>query len=331
MITSTASGVANEAPPARRKIRRAAWIGLFMFGLGAAHAASLTRFTYTEYHMGVDTRLVVYAKDRATAERACTAAFGRIADLDTMMSDYRVDSELTRLSNRAGGPPVRVSPELFQVLRRAKEISRQSGGEFDVTIGPIVQLWRQARKTGVLPAKTDVEAARKLVGWRMMLLDPRNRTVTLQKPGMRLDLGAIGKGYAADAALAILRAGGIRSAMVDIGDIALGDPPPGAKGWRISVPNAGGAKPKMMLLSHCAVSSSGDTEQHVIIGGVEYSHVVDPRTGVALTNRVQATVIAHDGFTSDPLSTCMTLLAPAARARLLRLYPGAKAFVRVLQ
>jgi thiamine biosynthesis lipoprotein len=293
---------------------------------------ALTRFTYSEYHMGVDTRLVVFAKDQAAAEDACAATFNRIADLDSMMSDYRLDSELTRLSNQAGGPPVKVSPELFKVLLRAQRISRQSGGAFDVTVGPLVQLWRAARKTGVLPSATAVAAARKLVGWAKMRLNPDTRTVNLTAPGMRLDLGAIAKGYAADEAQRVLKAHGISRAMVDIGDIALSGPPPGKKGWTISVPDAGrDSKPVEMLLSNCALSSSGDTEQHVIIGGVEYSHVVDPHTGMALTNRVQATVIARDGFTSDPLSTCMTLLSPAARSRMLKAYPGVKAYVRVLR
>ena len=281
--------------------------------------------------MGVDTRLVVYAPDQATAERACAAAFERIAYLDSMMSDYRADSELMRLCDKAAEQPVKVSSELFEVLWRAQQISRQSGGAFDVTVGPIVRLWRAARKSGMLPTASEIASARALVGWERMRLDKNARTVRLTVPGMRLDLGAIGKGYAADAAQVVLKAHGITRAMVDIGDIALSGPPPGERGWKISVPDAGSdANPVEMRLANCAVSSSGDTEQHVIIGGVEYSHVVDPHTGMALTNRIQATVIAKDGFTSDPLSTSMTLLGATARARMLRAYPGVKVYVRRL-
>ncbi|HLK14363.1 MAG TPA: FAD:protein FMN transferase [Fimbriimonadaceae bacterium] len=309
----------------------AAWILTFeaVGSFARVQPDALSRFSYTEYHMGVDARLVVYARDRRIAETACAAAYERIAALDTMMSDYRKDSELNLLSDAAGGPPVRVSHELFKVLERAQRISRESGGCFDVTVGPVVQLWRKARKTGKLPDPPELAAARKLVGWRMVTLDPVAETVRLAKPGMRLDLGAIAKGYAADQALFSFKSHGIKQAMVDIGDIALGDPPPGKKGWSISIPDAG-RTPALMLLSNCATSSSGDTEQHVIIGGREYSHVVDPHTGMALTNRVQATVIARDGFTSDPLSTCMTMLGPAGRKRMLKLYPGSKAFVRRL-
>lgn len=289
--------------------------------------ATDSRFTYTEYLMGQDARLVVYAGDEAAAQKACKAAFERIAVLDAMMSDYRPDSELMRLSDKAGGPPVHVSPELFLVLKRAQEVSRLSNGYFDVTVGPVVGLWRKARKDGKLPDPAALERARRLVGWRMMTLNDKDQTVQLAKPGMRLDLGGIAKGYAGDEAQRVLKENGITRAMIDIGDIVLSDPPPNAKGWSIEVPDS---KKPAMLLSNCAISSSGDTEQYVVIGGVRYSHVVDPHTGQSLKNRVQATVIAKDGLTSDPLSTSMTLVDKKTRAKLLDAFPGAQCFVRRL-
>jgi FAD:protein FMN transferase len=295
-------------------------------------SAGLARFSYTEYHMGVDARLVVYARDAATAKKACAAAFERIAALDTIMSDYRKDSELMRLCDRAGGPPVRVSADLFAVLRRAQEVSKRSNGGFDVTVGPLVQLWRKARKTALLPAPAEIERARKLVGYRKMVLNPRTRTIKLVVPGMRLDLGGIAKGYADDEAQKVLKGFGITCALVEMGgDIVVSNPPPGTKGWTIRVPNAASDKgPADIKLSNCAISSSGDTEQFAVIGGVRYSHVVDPRTGLALKSRVQATVIARNGLTSDPLSTALTVLSPADRSRLLRAYRGARSYVRSL-
>src|SRR5579862_1183506 len=121
-------------------------IAISLFSSGRTpQSSSLTRFTYIEYQMGVDARIVVYAPDKAAAEKACTAAFARIAELDAMMSDYRPQSELMRLCEKAGGPPVHVSPELFTVLRQAGKVSTRSQGTFDVTVGPLVQLWRNAR------------------------------------------------------------------------------------------------------------------------------------------------------------------------------------------
>lgn len=282
--------------------------------------------------MGVDARLVVYAPDPGTAEKACAAAFARIAALDAIMSDYRRDSELTRLSGQSGGPPVRVSPDLFRVLRRAQEVARDSGGAFDVTVGPLVALWRKARKAGVLPDPQALKHARRCVGWRKLILDDRGRTVRLTVRGMKLDLGGIAKGYAADCAQRVLREHGIARALVELGgDIAVSAPPPGTDGWTIRVPNAADqAGPVDRRFSHTAISTSGDTEQYAVIDGRRYSHVVDPRTGQALTNRVQVTLTAPDGLTSDPLSTALTVLSAEERGRLLKAYPGSTAYVRVL-
>jgi thiamine biosynthesis lipoprotein len=277
--------------------------------------------------MGVDTRIVVYAKDKKTAEDACAAAFERISVLDTAMSDYMKSSELTRLSDGAGGPAVKVSEDLFRVLKMSQEVSSLSDGYFDVTVGPLVQLWRKARKTVVLPVAAEIERARGLVGWQMVKLDDMARTVQLVKPGMRLDLGAIGKGFADDEAQIVLKKYGIKSALVEMGgDIVVSDSPPGKPGWVIQVSD-GKTETKKMTLSNCAISTSGDAEQFVIIGGVRYSHVVDPHTGYALTKGVQATITAKTGLIADPVSTALTLLDEAGRKRLLRHYPGTKVYL----
>jgi thiamine biosynthesis lipoprotein len=283
--------------------------------------------------MGVDARLVVYARDRSSAERACKAAFDRIAALDTIMSDYRVDSELTRLGNKSGGPPVRVSADLFTVLRNGQQLSRRSDGAFDVTVGPLVALWRLARKTAVLPDPAEIERSLKLVGWKKMRLNEQRRTVRLMARGMKLDLGGIAKGYAADEAQRTLKRHGVTRALVEMGgDIVVSGPPPGTNGWTIRVPNAGGDHRQVdMHFANRAISTSGDTEQFVVIGGIRYSHVVDPRSGQALTNRVQATVIAPNGLTSDPLSKIFALLDRRSAQRVLRAYPGTKSYVRVLE
>ncbi|MBM3458135.1 MAG: FAD:protein FMN transferase, partial [Armatimonadetes bacterium] len=183
------------------------------------------RFTYTQYHMGVDARLVVYAPDRSAAERACAAAFARLAALDTIMSDYRRDSELNRLCAQAGGAPVRISPDLFRVFQRAQEVSERSRGAFDITAGPLIRLWRTARKLARLPDAAELDQARRRVGWKNLKLDARRRTAQLLIPGMQLDLGGIAKGDAADAAQQVLRKHGITRALVELGgDIVVSDP-----------------------------------------------------------------------------------------------------------
>lgn len=279
--------------------------------------------------MGVDVRLVVYAADKAAAEQACAAAFERFSELDTIMSDYRDTSELMRLCAHAGGPAVPVSRDLFVVLQRSQALARRSGGAFDVTCGPLVRLWRKARKAKVLPSQSEIAGARAKVGWKLLELDARRRTACLLRPGMQLDLGGIAKGYAGDCAQQVLRRFGITSALVEAGgDIVVSGAPPGQPGWKIEVPNAIDQAKAPMLFANSAISTSGDLEQSAEIEGKRYSHIVDPRTGVPLTDRIQITVVARDGLTSDGLSTAASVLGPERGRALARTYAGATVYMR---
>lgn len=292
----------------------------------------LTRYTYSEVHMGMEARIVVYAETEQQAQEACSAAFRRIGQLDAIMSDYKPDSELNKLCAAPANQPVRVSADLWRVLTKASQVSRETKGAFDVTAGPVIRLWRAARKSKKLPDPTALQAAMRLVGRDKMRLDPTSRTVTLSHAGMQLDLGGIAKGYAGDAAQRVLKQHGISRALVEFGgDIVVTGPPPGKAGWTILVPNATADGAKELEFKHCAVSTSGDTEQFTIIDGVQYSHVVDPRTGQALTNRIQSTVIVQYGLDSDPMSTALTVMSPAERGEYLRLHTKAKVFIKSLK
>ena len=176
--------------------------------------------------MGVPVRIVLYAPDAAVAERAATAAFRRFAELEQVMSDYRPTSELMRLCDRAGGPFVPVSPDLWRVLERAERVSRETGCAFDVTVGPFVALWRAARKSGALPTRAELREAAIRVGWQKVRLDSRARAVRLAVPGMRLDLGGIAKGDACDQAQQVLKQNGVTRALIEAGgDIVVSGPP----------------------------------------------------------------------------------------------------------
>jgi thiamine biosynthesis lipoprotein len=298
----------------------------FLFALGGcAHAPPLERHQYVQLLMGVQVRLVTHATDEPTAKAAAKAAFERVAELEDIMSDYRPDSELMRLCARAGQGPVPVSQELFEVLAYAQKVSQASDGAFDVTVGPYVNLWRTARKTQALPAGSALADAGLHVGWRKMKLDPRNQTVELTIPGMKLDLGAIAKGYAGDEAIRVLKANGIRSALFEAGgDIVVSNPPPHSRGWIIETSDR-----QKHTLANSAISTSGDTEQFVDIAGVRYSHVVDPRTGIGLTKHFMATVIAPRGITTDSLSTAATVLGPGRGDALIRSFRGARGTIRI--
>jgi thiamine biosynthesis lipoprotein len=282
--------------------------------------------------MGLPFRIVLYAPDQLAAETAALAAFERIKQLNDVMSDYDADSELSRLSRTSGsGRAVKVSDDLWRVLGRAQALSRQSDGAFDVTVGPVVNLWRKARREKKMPDPVLLAEARGAVGYQFVRLNPKEQSVQLLKPNMRLDLGAIAKGYAIDEALKVLRERGIKSALVSgSGNMAVSAPPPDKRGWRIAiapldVPNA--APTCYVLLSHRALATSGDVFQHLEINGQRFSHIVDPRTGIGLTDHSLVTVIAFDCMTADSLATAVSVLGPRAGLRLIEATPGTAAHI----
>lgn len=245
------------------------------------------------------------------------------------MSDYQPESELMRLCKTAHAAATPVSAELWTILTRAEQISRQTDGAFDVTAGPIVRLWRRARKTRELPLPERIAEARALVDYRFIKFDAATRSVRLEKPGMQLDLGGIAKGFAAEEAQAALRQRGIDRALVAAGgDIVVSDQPPGADGWRIGITPLGNESKSSPTVSlrRRAISTSGDAEQSVEIGGTRYSHIVDPRTGLALTERIQVSVIAPDGTTADALATGLSVLGPERGLSIVERLPGVGAW-----
>ena len=190
-------------------------------------AGKPSRFEFTETHMECSFNIILYSTDAAVARRASGLAFARIAELDAVLSDYQPESELSQLSLKAGGSPVPVSADLFDVLEKSKYYHARTEGAFDVTIAPVGRLWRRARRDRRLPAPEKLAEARALVGADKVVLDAKSRTVRLLKPGMRLDVGGIAKGYAAGAAIDVLRRQGITRALVGgAGDIVVADPPP---------------------------------------------------------------------------------------------------------
>ena len=273
---------------------------------------NLQRFEFKQPHMGTLFTITLYARGELAARVGADTAFAKIAALDRMMTDYDPESELMQLSRKPVGEPVRVSDELFDILQKSQQVAEISDGAFDVTIGPVIRQWRRARRTETLPSPEALVRVREAVGWRKLKLDRRQQTVTLTVPDMQLDLGGIAKGYAADQALAVLRSQGLSRALVAAsGDIAVGDPPPGQWNWRVAVGKldaTNGEPARILYLNNAAVSTSGDAEQFVEIGGRRYSHIVDPRTGVGLTNRLQVTVIGRRATDTDAFATAVSVM-----------------------
>jgi thiamine biosynthesis lipoprotein len=285
---------------------------------------ALQLFEAVEPHMGTLFRIQLYVADQAQAPQAFQAAFARIAQLDEILSDYTPTSELNQLSTRAVHHPVRVSEDLFKVLSASQQLSAESHGAFDVTVGPLTHLWRAARKTAHLPEKAAVEEALRRSGYRHLHLDAARQTVELDRPGMQLDAGGIAKGYAADEALALLDNLGIHSALVAAsGDLVFSNPPPGEPGWKIGV----GSFDQVLVLANAAVSTSGPAEQHLDSSGVRYSHIIDPTTGMGLTQEITASVIAPHGIDADGMATAVCVLGPERGLSFVEKHPGASVFI----
>ena len=284
----------------------------------AAMAQALERFEFSEPHLGTLVAVTLYAPNETVATEAASAAYARIKALNRILSDYQDESEVARLCRTAGSSQaVEVSPELFEVLSRSLALSEATDGAFDVTISPVIKLWRTARKQRQLPDPQQLAAARELVGWKNVKLDAQRRTVELVHPKMQLDFGGIAKGYIAQQVRDLLAERGLKRCLIAVaGDIVAGDAPLDADGhetagWKIGVApldKPDGPPSRLLSLKNCSVSTSGDAFQFVEINGVRYSHIVDPKTGLGLTQRSSVTIIARDGADADGLATAVTIL-----------------------
>ena len=297
------------------------------------NAKAEERFEFEGIEMAVPIRIVLYAEDAQTAKKAADAALARFHDLNQRLSDYDEKSEIRRFCDGAGpGEFVRVSDDLWNCVRLAIHHAEISGGAFDPTVGQVVQLWRTARKLHRLPAENRIRDVLDTVGWENILFDEERQAIAISAHGakrhVRLDLGGIAKGYAIDEALKTMRFFGVTRVLLDAGgDLGLGDPPPGKEGWTIAVtPLKKGEKPTdFWTLKNCGVANSGDMYQFVEINGKRYSHIVDPKTGLGLTNRLTVSVIAPTAADADALASAVSVLGPEKGLALIRTLPQTEA------
>jgi len=296
--------------------------------------AELQRFEYVAPKMGTVFRMVMYAPDQATADKASAAAWARVDQLNAMLSDYDPNSELSKLGQRTLSGPmteaVPVSDDFYRLLEDSIEAAKESEGTFDITVGPLSQLFRRARRQETLPSPARIAEAKKSVGYQYIKLDEAHHAVQLLAAKMRLDVGGIAKGYTSMAVLKVLREQfGINSALCGAaGDVAIGDPPPGKAGWIIGLEQldaSASSRGAYVQLRNYGISTSGDTERFVIIDGIRYSHIIDPRTGYGLTNRINVSAIAPNDTLADWLAAAVCILGPEKGLALVERTPGAAA------
>jgi thiamine biosynthesis lipoprotein len=280
--------------------------------------------------MGTEFKILIDHDCEDKSSIAAKAAFDEARRLNLIFSDYDTESELSKLSNSSySSQKVKLSEELFEVLKFSKSLAQVTDGAFDPTLGQLSRLWRISRFRKSLPNVISIEKAMDRVGSEYLILNYLQKEATLLKPGIILDLGGIAKGYTADRMMLILKNMGFDRCLIDAGgDLTLGKRPRQSKGWKIQI---GGIKhPDLprMTLENCSVATSGDSSQFVEINDRKYSHIVNPRTGYGLENLTQVTVIAPNGISADSLATTLSVLGPekSKELRILKGKEGIRAF-----
>lgn len=280
--------------------------------------------------MGSLCTIRLFAEDEAGAEQAAKAAFARVEAINQCASDYLPESELSRFNRAPANVAVPISLDLFQLFQSSLTTARLTDGAFDITCTYAVQNWRRAKRQHKLPTPESTAHAVAMTDWHALILDTRKRNATKTKAGLLCDLGGIGKGYAANEALKVLRKSGFSRAVVAAsGDLAIGDAPPGKDGWDIELRTFEHPEEKDRLdhfiLKNCGCSTSGDLHQFTEIEGLRYSHIIDPKTGLGMTRRMACTVIAADAAQSDAFDTPLCLLGPDKGQKVAARVPGLRA------
>ncbi|HKE04671.1 MAG TPA: FAD:protein FMN transferase [Blastocatellia bacterium] len=280
-------------------------IGEAQTGQFALRPAKTRRFEDSRVSMGCVYMIVVYGRKIAPLREAAAAALDEVDRIDRLMSNYKNDSELSRVNREAAERAIRVDPELFDFIAECLRYSRESDGAFDITVGPLMKAWGFFRGEGRAPGEAELAEARNRVGYQHVILNQKDGTIFFDKAGVELDLGGIAKGYAVDRAVAVLKQHGVTSALVSSGGstiYALGAPP-GKPAWEVEVqdPVERDKIATTVRLKDQSLSVSGSYEKFFELDGVRYSHVMDPRTGRPVQGVLSVAVITGDGTSGDAL------------------------------
>ena len=296
-----------------------------LLGTGCAQEhADPARHAQSRPVMSTIARIVVWAGRPDLARAAMDDAFAELERVSGLMNPYQADSEISRVNRQAADQPVKTSADTLAVVRTACVWSRRTAGAFDVTVGPLISLWRRAAKADRLPTDPELAEMRKRMGWQHIELDASRRTIRFSRPGLRLDLGGIAKGYAIDRALAVLRRPGISAALVDVGgDLACFGAPRGQNGWIVGVQSPyQEALVSRLRARDVAVTTSGHYRRFYTVGGKRYSHIFNPLTGRPAQTIASVTVVAPSAMDADALSTAVSVLGVEKGLALLEKTPN---------
>lgn len=286
----------------------------------------MDRYEYSTPTMGTILKLVVYAQDEHEAQSWIDICLAEIERLMPILNNYTSKSEISLLNARCGVSTI-VSEDLYQVLEHSHRWYEISGGAFDITCGAVFQLWKQARKSLQVPSESQQRQAMESSGWQHVKLrksksaDGQTDTyqVTVDQPGLVLDVSGVATGYIIDAAIEKMTRAGCKSFLIDIGgDIRLGDAPEDKSGWIVQIGGLGKDSPPIMQLSlaNCSLTTSGDRNQSTRIHGVSYSHLVDPRKGQPLLGHQSCTAISSKATDADAAATTLSVMGTRDSSKL---------------
>ncbi len=282
------------------------WVFLFTLPQISATSQELDRYDFQESKMGTSWSIVLYATSDVTAQNAAQKAWQEVDRLNDIFSDYEEESEITQLHHASGDSDfIPVSDDLWYLMRWSHKLSHLSEGAYDITISPLSKLWRRAIRQQELPNQKRIDQARQKVGYRSIQYDSLNRSVQLDRAGMKLDFGGIAKGYAVDKVAMILRGYGITRFLIDGGgDIYAGDPPPNLEHWKVHVQSID----QTLEICNQAIASSGMIYKYLVSQGQRYSHIVDPRSGIGVKDARAVNILANDCMIADALATALSVI-----------------------
>lgn len=300
--------------------------------VGTTRTSTGPRAIYrSHFAMGTQITITVYTADEPAALEVIDAAFREFGRLEGLLTTWRPDSDVSRLNEAAGRAPVEVHPETMDVLVLAKEGGARTKGKFDVTFGALSGLWRfDHDQDDSIPPRAEVERRVGLVDQRRLILDPAKRTAFLQRAGMKVHLGGIGKGFGVDRAVALIRGRGFRDFMVQAGGDLFVAGTHGRRAWRVGIRDPRGPASSYFAateITDATFSTSGDYERFFFKDGRRYHHILDPATGAPATACRSVTIMAKDATTAEWLSKGVFILGPKEGLALVESVEGAGAVI----
>lgn len=289
------------------------------------------RYEFKYQKMGTQFKIIVYSADSIQTQFIVNQSIKKIDELNQIFSDYEANSEISQLSSSAGtNKKIKVSPELWYVLRHAKKFSKKSNGAFDISIGPLSKLWRSMFRRKEIFNGVKIKAAKDKVDYQKIKFYPFFKKIKLVQKGMRLDAGGIAKGFTVDEIVKILQQNGFYQILVDGGgDLFIGNPPPYQAGWTIQVrqeDETGTSVKKELILKNIAIASSGDTFRFLEWEGKKYSHIIDPRTGYGVRDQKIINVVASSCMIADAAASTLSVLSQSESQQFLKKMKGLKVY-----